>query len=170
MPPPMSEWVWVQEGSLLWCPYAHGISSGDTHWVAASFWGVQSPFITTPSFMFKYTFWVGLLTSFRQSHIKWSGLPHLKQFLFSFWYNSTALAKQVMYLMDWSASFTLPITSTSSSAEGSVSSIPPVPHLDHLLLHHFQFLQLKQWKCSCPSACMREINSLASENASWLVH
>ena len=47
-----------------------------------------------------------------------------------------------------------------------------LPTLHQSLLHpqHFQLLQLKWWKDSCPSACMRLINSLGSENILHLIH
>ena len=121
---PMGEWVLVQEGSLLWCPYAQGILVQrcllNSSWLLRG----SASLFAIPSFMFKYAFHADLLTSFGQSHMRWLGLLHLKQFLFFFWYNSTTLAKQAMCLMDWSASFTLPDTSTSSSVEYSVSSSP----------------------------------------------
>ena len=73
---------------------------------------------------FKYTFQADLLTTLGQSHMKWSGLPHLKQFLFFFWYNSTTLVKLVMYSMGWSASYASPDASASLPAEGPVFSSP----------------------------------------------
>ena len=118
----MSEWVWVQEGSLPWCPYVEGISSRNALWVTVGFCGAWPPFFAIPSSIFKYVFWVDLLMSFGQSHMRWLGLPHQRQFWFLFWYNSTTFAKQVMYLTDWPDSSTLPNASTSSSAQSSVSS------------------------------------------------
>ena len=89
----VSEWVWIQKGSLLWCICAQGIWCGDVHWVAAGFWGALAPFFAVPSLVFKYAFQADLLISFWQSHMRWLGLPHLKQLLFFFWYSLTALAK-----------------------------------------------------------------------------
>ena len=119
----MSEWIWVQERSLLLCPYVWGILSRDACWVTAGFWGAQSPFLLSPP-LYLMHFLTDLLMSFQQSHMRWPGFPHPKQFLVFFWYNSTTLVKWVMYSMDWSASYTLLNDSTFSSAEGSDSSSP----------------------------------------------
>ena len=116
----------------------------------------QAPFFAITSFMCKYAFWVGLLTSFGQSHMKWSVLPHPKQFLFFFWYNSTAFVKWVMYLTYQSASFTLPDASTSWSGEGPVSSSP---------WFHTWILFCHTVSNGCSLRWVREIGSLATENA-----
>ena len=53
------------------------------HWLG-DYWFLraQPPFFIIPSFAFKLTVQVVLLRSFRQSFMRWSGLPHLKQFWF----------------------------------------------------------------------------------------
>ena len=118
-----TEWVWVQEGSILWCLFTQGISSGDVCWVAAEFWGAQPSFFATLSFALKSAFHAVLLMSFRQSHTRWSGLPHLK-LLFFCWYSLTALAKGMIYSLGWSVWSALPNALTSLSAEGSISLTP----------------------------------------------
>ena len=99
----MNEWVWIEEGSLLWCFYAWGVSSGDVCWLATGFWGAWPPFFAVPSLVFKFAFCADLLMSFGQSCTRWSGLLHLKQLLFFCWYSLTALAKWTIYSIGWSA-------------------------------------------------------------------
>ena len=65
-----------------------------------------------------------LLRSFGQSLTRWSGLLHLKQFWFFFWYNLTVLTKWTIHPTDWSASPPPPGVSASSPAEDSASSSP----------------------------------------------
>ena len=146
------------------------MSSRDVCWAATGFWGTQPPFFAIHSFMFKYTFWVDLLTSFRQSFMRWSGLLHSKQFLFFFWYNSTTLVKQMIYLMDWSISPILPNTSTSLSADSSVSpshfsSLPGSSSASSFLM-----IKAQTAKMLLPFSLHRGINSLVSEYASCLIH
>ena len=61
--------------------------------VTTHFWGAQPPFFAIPSSAFKFPLWAVLLRSFKQSLMRWSELPHLKQFQFFLCYSSTALAK-----------------------------------------------------------------------------
>ena len=84
--------------------------------------GSSLPSLLSPLFAFKLTFWVVLLRSFRQSFMRWSELPHLKQFQFIFWYSLTTLVKKTMYSSDWSAHLTPSVASGSSSSEDSNSS------------------------------------------------
>ena len=121
---PMSEWIWVQEGSFPGHPDAQGASSKDACWAATGFWGAWPPFFVIPSFTFKLTFWVVFWRSFRKSLMIWSGQPHLKQFWFFFLYNLTTLAKWTLYPTDWSAPPTLLEVSMSSPAEDAASSSP----------------------------------------------
>ena len=65
-----------------------------------------------------------LLRSFGQSFMRWSGLPHLKQFWFFLRYNSTMLAKEAICPTDWSAPPTPLEVSASSPAEDSAFSSP----------------------------------------------
>ena len=109
--------------SLLTCLYALGFSSGDVCWVAAGFLRAQLPFFAVPSFVFKSAFHADLLMSFRQSHMRWWGLLHLKQLLFFCWHSLTTLAKQPMYSIGWSVPPALSDTSTPLSAKGSVSPL-----------------------------------------------
>ena len=92
--------------------------------VATGFWGVQPPFFAVLSFVYKSTFQADLLRSLGQSHMRWSGLQHPKQYLFFFWYNSTALVKWILYSMDWSVSPPLLEASSPSPADDSVSPYP----------------------------------------------
>ena len=55
--------------------------------------GLASLLCTVPSFAFKHTFWAVLLRSFRQSFMRWSGLPHLKQFWFFLRYSLNCIDK-----------------------------------------------------------------------------
>ena len=118
----MSQWVWIQEGSLSEYLYTQGVLSGDVCWVPADLWGTWPPFFAIPPFAFKSTFCAVLLMSFRQSHMRWLGLLHPKQ-LFFCWYSSNTLKKWMMYSIGWSVLPTPPDVVTSSSAEDSVS--PP---------------------------------------------
>ena len=122
-PTSLSKWIGVQEGNFLRHPQAEGASCGDAGWVTTGFWGAQPPFFFVP-FSFKLTFWAVLLRAFGQSFMRWSGLPHPKQFWFFLWYSSTALAKWTIYLTNWSASPTPFRVSVPSSAEDSASSSP----------------------------------------------
>ena len=120
----MSKWIEVQEGSFLRHPQAQGASSRDAGWVTTGFWGAWPPFFVIPSFIFKLAFWVVLLRSFGQSFMRWSGLPHLTQFWFFLWYNSIALAKQMIYPTYWYVPPTPLEVSVSSPAEDLTSSSP----------------------------------------------
>ena len=121
---PMSEWVRIQEGSLLWYLYAQGVLSREVSWVTADFWGAQPPFFAIPSFGFKSALHALLLISFGQSHMRWSGLPHPKKLLFFCWYSLTTLTKQTIYSVGWSVPPTPPDVSASLSAEDAVSPSP----------------------------------------------
>ena len=120
----LSKWTGVQEGNFLRHLQALGTLSRDAGWVTTGFWGAWPPFFVIPSFTFKLTFWPVLLRSFGQSFMRWSGLPHPKQFQCFIWYNLTALAKWTIYPTNWSAPPTPPEVSTSSPAEDSTSSSP----------------------------------------------
>ena len=128
----MSKWIWVQEGSFPRHSYAKEASSGDTCRAATGFWGVQPPFFVIPSFMFKCSFQVVLLRSFRHSLMRWPGILYPKQFWFFFWYNSTVFAKWMIYPTDWSA----PPTPLRLLPPFQLKTLPLLP----LLASHLSFI------------------------------
>ena len=116
---PTSEWVRVQEGSLLWYLYTWGVSSREVCWAVVDFWGAWPPFFAITCFAFKSV----MLISFGQSLMRWLGLLHPKQ-LFFCWYSMNALAKQVIHTTGWSIPPTLPDVLASLAAEDAVSLSP----------------------------------------------
>ena len=118
------KWIRVQEENFLGLLQALGPLSNDAGLATTCFWGACPPFFTVPSFTFKLTLQVVLLRSFGQSLMRWSGLPHLKQFWFFFWYSLTALTKWTIWPTCWFAP-PIPLNiSGSSSSEDSASSSP----------------------------------------------
>ena len=119
---PLSNWIEVQEGKFLGCSQVLGASFEDVGWVTTGFLGVQPPFFIIPICAFKLAFWPVLMRSCGQSFTRWSGLPHLKQFQFFFWYSLTMLARQMMYPSNWSGPATPSEVLGSSPSEDSTSS------------------------------------------------
>ena len=89
----------------------------------SDYWFLRGPppFFVIPLLHLNSLFGAVLLRSFRQSFMRWSGLPHLKQFQFSS-DTTWSCCKWTIYPTNWSAPPTLLKVPASSASEDSASS------------------------------------------------
>ena len=149
---PSIKWIQVQDVNFLRCLQTLGASSMDTSWATTGFWGAWPPFFIIPSLVFLLTFQAVLLRYFGQSLIRCSGLPHSKQLQFFLSYSPTVLAKQMIYLTNWSAP-PIPLeVSESFSSEDPASSSPSGFTPESSSAECFPLWWIERWRYNCPSA------------------